>query len=246
MISRSPPGGTQTVAVASPARPRDRAIARRLLLSSQNLIKSVIVDIWNVLRDRSANVAVSFALMCLPITLTVGGAIDYSRAVHFKAEVQGVVDSAALAGATAFVNAAAQTLATNVVAEFMTAGIAKLPSNGGVNYAAPTMTIVNVASQAAAYTVAVTATANVNTTFLGIIMPSIPITVTATAENPVVSAATNFSGFSSSAWDKNTIYWYPIPPGSANTYVPPNAALVAVWSNAGGITPASANVAASQ
>ena len=199
-----------------------------------------------MLASRRGNVAILYALMCVPITLAVGGAIDYSRAVHFRAEVQGVVDSAALAGATAFVNAAAQTLATNVVTEFMNAGIAKLPPSGTVSFSAPTMTIVLVASKAAAYQVAVSATATVNTTFLGILVPTIAISATATAENPVVSAATNFSGFSSAAWDKNTIYWYPIPPGSPNTYVPPNSALVPVWSNAGGVTAALASVAASQ
>jgi hypothetical protein len=128
----------------------------------------------------------------------------------------------------------------------MNAGIAKLPTNNGVSFAAPTMTIITIASKPAAYQVAVTATANVGTTFLGILIPSIPVTVSATAENPVVSAAANFSGFSSSAWDKNTIYWYLIPPGSPNTYVPPAAALNAVWSNAGGVTAAPASVAASQ
>jgi Flp pilus assembly protein TadG len=201
---------------------------------------------WRMLASRRGNVAILYALMCVPITLAVGGAIDYSRAVHFRAEVQGVVDSAALAGATTFVNAAAQTLATSVVTEFMNAGIAKLPPSGTVSFSAPTMTIVQVASKAAAYQVAVSATATVNTTFLGILVPTIAVSATATAENPVVSAATNFSGFSSSAWDKNTIYWYPIPPGSPNTYVPPNSALVPVWSNAGGVTAAPASVAASQ
>jgi Flp pilus assembly protein TadG len=250
------PGATRSVtartraddasAAASPALPCRRTLARRLFSSAESLLIHLMCGIWHVLCDRSANVALTFALMCVPITLTVGGAIDYSRAVHFRAEVQGVVDSAALAGATAFVNAASQSLAVSVVTEFMNAGIAKLPTNNGVSFSAPTMTIINVASTPAAYQVAVTATANVGTTFLGILIPSIPVTVSATAENPVVSAAANFSGFSSSAWDKNTIYWYPIPPGSSNTYVPPNSALVAIWSDAGGVTAAPASVAASQ
>jgi Flp pilus assembly protein TadG len=197
-------------------------------------------------RGRRGNVALTFSLMIVPVTLCVGGAIDYSRAVHFRAEVQGVVDSAALAGATAFVNSAAQSFAVTVVNEFMNAGIAKLPVNNGVTFPAPTMNIVTIGGKPAAYTVAVTATANVATSFLGIIQPSIAIKATATAENPVVSASTNFTGFSSSAWDNNTISWYPIPPGSPNTYVPPNSALMPVWSNAGGISPALANVAASQ
>jgi Flp pilus assembly protein TadG len=201
---------------------------------------------WRALKECCGNVAIMYAMMCVPITVAVGGAIDYSRAVHFRAEVQGVVDSAALAGATAFVNAAAQTLATNIATEFMTAGVARLPPNGTVSFSAPTMTIVQVASKPAAYTVAISATASVNTTFLGILVPTIAVSATATAENPVVSAAADFSGFSSSASDKNTIYWYPIPPGSSNTYVPPNSALVAVWSNAGGVTASPANIAASQ
>jgi len=225
---------------------QDRAVGRRLFSSAKDLKIALKAEFWHILCDRRGNVAVSFALMCMPITLTVGGAIDYSRAVHFKAEVQGVVDSAALAGATAYVNASSQTLATSVVSEFMNAGIAKLPANNGVSFATPTMNIVLVGGQPDAYQVTVNAIANVRTTFLGILMPSIAISASATAENPVVSAAANFSGFSSSAWDKNTVYWYPIPPGSSNTYVPPNSALVAIWSNAGGVTAAPANVAASQ
>ena len=176
-----------------------RALVRRLFLCARSLNIRHVSAIWHDLSDRSGNVAISLALMCVPITLSVGGAIDYSRAVHFRAEVQGVVDSAALAGATAFVNYAAANLASNVATEFMNAGIAKLPTNNGVSFSAPSLKIITVASQPAAYQVSLTATANVGTTFLGILMPSIPVTVSATAENPVVSAAANFSGFSSSA-----------------------------------------------
>jgi Flp pilus assembly protein TadG len=49
--------------------------------------------------DTRGGIAIAFAAMAVPLFLTVGGAIDYSRAVHFRAELQSVADSAALAAA---------------------------------------------------------------------------------------------------------------------------------------------------
>ncbi len=53
------------------------------------------------LRAESGNVAILFGLIALPMIVLVGGATDYSRAMSLKTKLQGVVDSAALAAASA-------------------------------------------------------------------------------------------------------------------------------------------------
>src|SRR3569623_354284 len=47
-------------------------------------------------RERSGNVAITFALAALPLVATVGAAVDYTQANQAKAALQGALDSAAL------------------------------------------------------------------------------------------------------------------------------------------------------
>ena len=47
-------------------------------------------------RERSGNVAITFALAALPLVGGVGAAVDYSQANRTKAALQGALDSAAL------------------------------------------------------------------------------------------------------------------------------------------------------
>ena len=181
-----------------------------------------------------ASMAMHFSLMIMPIVLTVGGAIDYSRSVHFRSELQGVADSAALAGAalwTGGTNTAATTAATN----YITTGATRLQPNGGLTQDVQT------SSSNIGYQVDVTLTSSMTTTFLGFIMPSIAVTVYATALNPkpyghfcagAISASQtlcgNASAFSASAADTNTVYWYVVP---ADNSVPADTALTQLWSN---------------
>jgi hypothetical protein len=54
---------------------------------------------------------------------------------------------------------------------------------------------------------------------MAVIMPSMSVSATATAINPIVSATADAGGWSSSAWDANYIYEYPIPSdGSVPTF----------------------------
>lgn len=59
-------------------------------------------DAWQRLRfDAHANVAVIFALSLLPISVAVGGGIDYARAYNVRESLQNAIDAAVLAGAAA-------------------------------------------------------------------------------------------------------------------------------------------------
>ncbi len=47
-------------------------------------------------RDRRGNIAVIFALACVPLITTVGCAVDYSRATQIRAKLQAAADSASV------------------------------------------------------------------------------------------------------------------------------------------------------
>lgn len=69
------------------------------------------------LRDRRANVAITFAVSLLPLLAFVGAAIDYSRAGSIKASMQGAMDAASLSAAknaSTMTAAQLQTTTTNI------------------------------------------------------------------------------------------------------------------------------------
>ncbi len=181
--------------------------------------------------------AITFSLMIMPIVLTVGGAIDISRSVHFRAELQSVADSAALAAAALY-QGASTTNASTAATNYITAGASHLPPNNGVT------NTVAFSTPSTGQQVDVTLTATLTTTFLTFIMPAISVTVYSTALNPnpyghfCQGAAPSTSGvcgstsaFSASAADTNSVYWYYVPSdGSA----PADSALTLLWSNASG------------
>ena len=65
------------------------------------------------LRDRRGNVAVIFAICCVPLITFIGCAVDYSMATRMKAKLQAAADSAAVAAVSqkspGFIAAAAMT-----------------------------------------------------------------------------------------------------------------------------------------
>lgn len=68
-----------------------RAVRRSLFLG---------LTAWRALfRDTHANVAVTFALSLVPISVAVGGGIDYARAYNVRESLQNAIDAAVLAGA---------------------------------------------------------------------------------------------------------------------------------------------------
>lgn len=66
-------------------------------------------------RDQRGNIAVIFAITCLPLISAIGCAIDYSEATRIKAKLQSAADAAALASISQRSNGwlAASTMTTN-------------------------------------------------------------------------------------------------------------------------------------
>jgi Flp pilus assembly protein TadG len=187
-----------------------------------------------------------FGLLLIPLVLAAGVGVDYARAVQFKAQLQAATDDAALAGASAYVSsdATGQSLGIAAATNYMNGAIAALPANNGVTFTA-TPASTSSGSTVTAFQMTVTATATFPTTLMAVYKPTLTITTTATANNPIVTAKFNLSQFNSTACDANTIYWYIVPQGGG---VPSWSSMNLLWTNnsANPPTTSSFQVAASQ
>jgi Flp pilus assembly protein TadG len=156
-----------------------------------------------------------FAGMAVGLVLLVGAGVDYTRAVQFKASLQSLADASALAGASAYVSATTGNTGISVATSYWNAGLSRLPPNSGVG--TPSITT---SSDASGYYVQVSVPAStIKTTFLSLIMNSIGVVVSAKAKDPIVSAGVDLSGWTSRAYDGNTMYWYDVPSdGSLPTF----------------------------
>jgi len=67
------------------------------------------------------------------------------------------------------------------------------------------------------YTVTVSATAQINTTFMRIVTPALAVSATSIAVNPKVKITISLNGFKSSAGDANTLYYWLPTTGSTTT-----------------------------
>ena len=179
--------------------------------------------------DRRGAMALVFAMMIVPLMLAIGGAIDYARAVQFRAALQSIADSAAIAGATAYVNATASAGGAASAQAYFTTGEGNLPPHRNLRVTVTPSTL-SAGAQTTAYQITVTASADVATTFLGVALPSIPVSTTAVAINPLLAANGDLGNWLSSAWDWNTVYWYNVP---ADNSIPPDSALHKMFSNVG-------------
>ena len=196
--------------------------------------------------DDKGAVAILFGLMIIPLVLAIGVGVDYSRAVQFKAQLQAATDDAALAGASAYVSSdsTGQALGTAAATNYMNNAITALPTNNGVTVPVTPGTTSS-SGTTTAFQMTVTATATLPTTLMSLWKPTLTITTTATANNPIVTAAFNTGGFVSYACDTNIVYWYIVPSGGG---VPAAAAMNQLWSNNSASPPSTAtfSVAASQ
>lgn len=163
-------------------------------------------------RDRRGAIALTFGVALVPILLGVGSGVDITRGVQVKRVLQAAADSAALAGASAYANGNSAANASTAAANYLSLNALPLP-DGAPN---PTTTI-STSEQStngtvSGYTVSVTATTQVPTTFMSLFVSSVPVTASATAVNPVSTVTLDGSGiidnFKSSACDLNTIYYY--------------------------------------
>jgi Flp pilus assembly protein TadG len=126
-------------------------------------------------RDTRAGVAIMLAISLLALAAATGAALDFARGLNFKTGLQGAIDSAALAGATEYLNSGSATQAQTVAQSYVTAAIGALPPNNGVT------TSVSTSVSGSNYNVTVTASGSINTSFVGVLEPRVPVSVTSTA-----------------------------------------------------------------
>lgn len=155
------------------------------------------------LRDRRGVAAVLFALLLPTLLVSTGAAVDFARVGMLKTSMQAVTDGAALAGASALCLTSGTTDPTQAATDYYTKGttpIARYATIGTANVSIPST-----------IEVTVTATATLNNTLMQMVGMSETVTVTSSAEGPAyVLSATNSGGFSSSASDSNSIYFYTV------------------------------------
>jgi Flp pilus assembly protein TadG len=165
-----------------------------------------------LLRDRRGAIALTFAIALVPVLLASGVGIDFTRGVLVRRVLQSATDSAALAGASAYANGASAAAASTAAQNFFADNGLPLPNGSS----SPTTTV-NTSVQTtngivSGYTVAVTATTQMPTTFMSLFTARMAISATATAVNPVSVVTLDGSGiidnFKSSACNLNSIYYY--------------------------------------
>jgi len=158
--------------------------------------------------------ALAFAVLLIPLIGVVGCAVDYARIVQYKSDLQNAVDEAAIAGAAALTNTDSSTAqaATSVATNYFNRAI--LPASLSVS--APTV-VTNTGSTAklpngnGAFTVQVSASAKVSNTLFSIFVPSVNVSATGTAAEPLVTADLSLGHVNNQACDKNTLSIYLVP-----------------------------------
>jgi hypothetical protein len=130
-----------------------------------------------LVRDTRAGVLILMAVSLLALATATGAGIDFARALNFKAALQGAVDSAAIASASIYLNAGYSQEALSTANLYLGSAIRNLPTNSGVS---STVAL----SSANPWTVTITAKAAINSSFAGLIIPTIPVQVSATANGP--------------------------------------------------------------
>lgn len=160
--------------------------------------------------DRRGSLVVWFALGLVPLLYAMGAGLDYGRSLNLKSQIQGAADSAALAGATAYVGtssaATAKTIATNYMSNF----VSSMPSASAITYTVTTGSKA-AGSNATVYTVSVAASGKIANSIMAMTTPTNSITIAATAQNPVYTLTLTLLSYSSSAADSNTIFYYLVP-----------------------------------
>jgi hypothetical protein len=120
-----------------------------------------------------------------------------------KASLQTVADGAALAGASVLNQSVSSSNAVTVATDYFTKGATPLASTAQVG--SPSVTVPSPIE------VQVTATATLKLTLMGLVSGPMQVSVLAAAEGPgYVLTVTKTGGFSSSAADSNSIYYYTV------------------------------------
>ncbi|MDE2228686.1 MAG: hypothetical protein KGL11_06560 [Alphaproteobacteria bacterium] len=207
------------------------------------MLETIATRFLRLARDTRGNVALLLGLILIPLAVAIGAGVDYGRAVEIRSTLQSAVDAAALAGASAYTAPSAQSTATALAQDYVTKGTAAVPSNVTVKSTTVTPGTTGGGNNVA-YTMYVSVTVSVPTTFMSFYEKAITVTASATAKNPVVTANFNTGSFVSYACDTNEVYWYVVP---AKGGVPDASAMNLLWSNNNANPPSTVtfNVAAS-
>jgi Flp pilus assembly protein TadG len=164
-----------------------------------------------VAKDRTGGISIMFAFSLLALVPAIGIAIDYGRIVQFKSALQNAADNAALAGASAYTGTALQATALSTATTYMAQAVANLPINNGVTVTTPVGTVLTSNGSTIGFTVQIGATGSVKTMFMSAVMSSMTVSVSATAENPILILTISNPLPSSNASDRNVAYAYAIP-----------------------------------
>lgn len=167
-----------------------------------------------MLTDRRGVAAMVVALMAIPLVLFAGFALDLGRAYFAEQWLQGAVDSAAMAGASAFTDPTRESAAQAIARNFLNREIASPPGGVAISQMSPIqMTAGSGCSADKASMVTVSASAKVSTMLMHMVKPDISVSASATAAMPLVelSATVNNLNFNLNAGDLDTVYWYLAP-----------------------------------
>ena len=169
-----------------------------------------------IIADRRGVAAVLFALMLPPLLMATGAAVDFARVGMLKTSLQSVTDGAALAGASSLYMNNAATQAQQAAQDYYTKGTVPISKYAAVGTATVTLP--------SPIEVTVTASATLPNTFMRLVGVNEVVSVTSSAEGPAYEVqVTKPSGFSSNAYDSNSIFFYKTdstgaPPTSSSAY----------------------------
>ena len=136
--------------------------------------------IARLVRDRKGAAAMVYALLTVPIILSIGAAVDYARIEQFKTQLQGITDAAALAGAAVYFDTVSGDNAAATATNYFNTAVAGLPAHDGNISPNVTLAPITVNSQYG-YGVTVRATGTIDTTLLRVVEPTAQISATSVA-----------------------------------------------------------------
>lgn len=183
-------------------------VLRRVLTGAGTTVRALVAS-------RRGTIGIAGALLFVPVVMVTGAAVDYARVEQFKTQLQATVDSAALSGAAAYVTATDDTNAETVASNYLTSNESLLPSHQDNISTSVAASQVSTGSNQG-YTVTVNATATIGTTFMRLVQPTMTVSASATAVNPLVTITINAANFNSSAADFNSLYYWLVSSTSPN------------------------------
>lgn len=213
------------------------------------MLRTIVRRFWvgRARRTVRGSVTPIFAVMSLPVLLSVGVGVDMTRMTLARSALQSAVDGAALAGAAAggYSKSAgdATTNATNAATNYFNGNYTHGGQGSSVTSAgAQIVPTVTLPATTSGYKVTVSATGTMSTTFLGVAsINSVVIQAHATANNTttpgsgpkLVVKANNVGSY---AADWNAVYIYSVPLGADGvkydfTYIPKASELYLAGTN---------------